>query len=67
MIEIRALIKKIGQNKTVILSTHIMQEVEAICNRILLLNKGELVADKQIETIRNENQNLDQLFQQYTK
>ncbi|MFP4470989.1 MAG: gliding motility-associated ABC transporter ATP-binding subunit GldA [Bacteroidales bacterium] len=43
--EIRNLIKKIGSEKTVILSTHIMQEVEAICDRAIIINKGEIVAD----------------------
>lgn len=43
--EIRALIREIGKRKTVILSTHIMQEVEAVCDRVLLLNDGHLVAD----------------------
>jgi gliding motility-associated transport system ATP-binding protein len=43
--EIRGLIKNIGKEKTVMLSTHIMQEVEAICDRIVIINKGEIVAD----------------------
>lgn len=43
--EIRDLIKKIGKEKTVMLSTHIMQEVEAICDRVVIINKGEIVAD----------------------
>jgi len=45
IIEIRSLISKIGKEKTVILSTHIMQEVEAICDRVIIINKGEIVAD----------------------
>ncbi len=45
LVEIRELIKKIGKSKTVMLSTHIMQEVEAICDRIVILNKGQIVAD----------------------
>jgi ABC-2 type transport system ATP-binding protein len=44
--EIRNLIIKIGKEKTVILSTHIMQEVEAVCDRIIIINKGKIVADK---------------------
>ncbi len=44
--EIRHLITRIGKNKTVMLSTHVMQEVKAICDRILIINKGNLVADK---------------------
>ena len=45
IVEIRNLITEIGHNKTVILSTHIMQEVEAICGRIIIINKGTIVAD----------------------
>lgn len=44
--EIRNLIKTVGKEKTVMLSTHIMQEVEAICDRVMIINKGELVANK---------------------
>ena len=43
--EIRNLIREIGKNKTVLLSTHIMQEIKAICNRVIIINKGEIVAD----------------------
>jgi ABC-2 type transport system ATP-binding protein len=45
LVEIRQLIKSIGKEKTVMLSTHIMQEVEAICDRVVIINKGEIVAD----------------------
>lgn len=45
LVEIRELIKKIGKSKTVMLSTHIMQEVEAICDRVIIINKGQIVAD----------------------
>lgn len=45
LVEIRNLIKKIGKEKTVMLSTHIMQEVEAICDRVVIINRGEIVAD----------------------
>jgi ABC-2 type transport system ATP-binding protein len=45
LIEIRDVIKGIGKEKTVILSTHIMQEVEAVCNRAIIINKGKIVAD----------------------
>ena len=45
LVEIRELIKKIGKEKTVMLSTHIMQEVEAICDSVIIINKGEIVAD----------------------
>ncbi len=50
--EIRQLIRTISANKTVMLSTHIMQEVEAICNRVVVINKGILVADGSIEQLR---------------
>lgn len=45
IVEIRNLISDLGKEKTVILSTHIMQEVEAICNRVIIINKGKLIAD----------------------
>lgn len=48
LVEIRNLIKKIGKQKTVMLSTHIMQEVEQLCDRVIIINKGEIVADKPI-------------------
>ena len=52
LVEIRALIKEIGKEKTVMLSTHIMQEVEAICNRVIIINKGQIVANKNIEDLQ---------------
>jgi len=51
LVEIRALIKEVGKNKTVLLSTHIMQEVEAMCSRVLLIDKGSIIADKQLEEL----------------
>ena len=45
IVEIRDLIKKLGSEKTILLSTHIMQEVEAICNRVVIIDKGKIVAD----------------------
>jgi len=45
LVEIRSLIKNLGKEKTVILSTHIMQEVQAMCDRVIIINKGKLVAD----------------------
>jgi ABC-2 type transport system ATP-binding protein len=52
LIEIRSLIKTIGKEKTVFLSTHIMQEVEAMCDRVIIINKGEVVADKYLKDLR---------------
>jgi len=51
IVEIRDLIKQAGQDKTVLLSTHIMQEVEAICGRIIIINNGEIVADDKTSNI----------------
>lgn len=45
LVEIRNLIREIGKNRTVLFSTHIMQEIEAVCNRVIIINKGEIVAD----------------------
>jgi ABC-2 type transport system ATP-binding protein len=50
--EIRNLIKEIGKNKTVILSSHIMQEVEAMCDRVIIINRGKIVADDKIEKLQ---------------
>lgn len=50
--EIRALIIKLGKEKTVMLSTHIMQEVEAMCDRVIIINKGEIVANDQTQTLQ---------------
>jgi ABC-2 type transport system ATP-binding protein len=49
--EIRSLISRLGEEKTVLLSTHIMQEVEAICDRIIVINNGRIVADDKVENI----------------
>ncbi len=52
IVEIRALIRRIGQNKTVIFSTHIMQEVAAICDRVVIINRGKLVADSDVSSLQ---------------
>ncbi|MES2812583.1 MAG: gliding motility-associated ABC transporter ATP-binding subunit GldA [Bacteroidota bacterium] len=54
LVEIRDLIKNIGKDKTVFLSTHIMQEVEAICDRVIIINQGKIVADNNIENLVQE-------------
>ncbi|MEC7784750.1 MAG: gliding motility-associated ABC transporter ATP-binding subunit GldA [Bacteroidota bacterium] len=51
--EIRALIRRIGKTKTVLLSTHIMQEVEAVCDRVIIINKGKIVADKRLDELKS--------------
>jgi ABC-2 type transport system ATP-binding protein len=53
IVEIRNLIKDIGKEKTVMLSTHIMQEVEAICDRVIIINNGRIVADKPSDELKN--------------
>jgi ABC-2 type transport system ATP-binding protein len=55
--EIRSLIKQLGKEKTVILSTHIMQEVEAICDRVIIINKGKIVADDSAATLKTNTSN----------
>ncbi|MCF8274002.1 MAG: gliding motility-associated ABC transporter ATP-binding subunit GldA [Flavobacteriaceae bacterium] len=56
LVDIRNLIKTIGKTKTVFLSTHIMQEVEAMCDRVIIINKGEIVADKKLQELRNSKE-----------
>ncbi|WP_269226423.1 gliding motility-associated ABC transporter ATP-binding subunit GldA [Flavobacterium eburneipallidum] len=51
LVEIRNVIKNVGKDKTVFLSTHIMQEVEAICDRVIIINNGEIVADKKLDNL----------------
>ncbi len=55
IIEIREVIKKQGQNKTVLFSSHILQEVEAICDRVIIINKGVLVADDKLSNLQKGN------------
>jgi ABC-2 type transport system ATP-binding protein len=57
--EIRKLIRELGREKTVILSTHILPEVEATCDRIFIINKGKIVADGTAETLRKQAQGSD--------
>ncbi|PCJ97416.1 MAG: gliding motility-associated ABC transporter ATP-binding subunit GldA [Flavobacteriaceae bacterium] len=56
LLEIRKLIKEIGKEKTILLSTHIMKEVEAVCDRVIIINKGVLVADKKMNELREANE-----------
>jgi len=63
LIEIRELIKEIGKTKTILLSTHIMQEVEAMCDRVIIINKGKIVADKTLqELLENQEQIIEVEF-----
>ncbi|MCH3923722.1 MAG: ATP-binding cassette domain-containing protein [Bacteroidales bacterium] len=65
LVEIRELVKQLGQEKTVLLSTHIMQEVEAVCKRVIIINNGRLVADDSIEHLA-KGQSLETIFRKIT-
>src|SRR5690606_17349846 len=58
LVEIRELIKEAGKTKTIFLSTHIMREVEALCERVIIINKGSIVADKKLSDLRDERQQI---------
>jgi ABC-2 type transport system ATP-binding protein len=57
IVEIREVIRQQGKNKTVLFSSHILQEVEAICDRVIIINKGEIVADDNLATLQKKNSN----------
>ena len=68
IIEIRNLISELGKSKTVLLSTHIMQEVEAICGRALIINKGVIVADAAVhELVKQYDKSLEEIFHDLTR
>lgn len=58
LLQIRKLIREIGSEKTILLSTHIMKEVEAVCDRVLIINKGVLVADKKLDALRDTQEQI---------
>ena len=63
LVEIRALIKELGKDKTVLFSTHIMQEVEAVCDRVLIIKKGKIMIDKKLSELQeNKQQTIDVTF-----
>ena len=66
LVEIRNLIKQVGQDKTVLLSTHIMQEVDKMCNRVVIINKGKIVDDQQVSNIQKKNIDLEEHFRELT-
>jgi ABC-2 type transport system ATP-binding protein len=68
VITIRSLIKDLAKSKTVILSTHIMQEVEAICEQVIIINQGKIVADDQLAELRKKhgNKSLEDIFIELT-
>jgi ABC-2 type transport system ATP-binding protein len=65
IVEIRNLIKTIGYKKTVMLSTHIMQEVEAICDRVIIIDKGKVVADESISKLQQINEGKEMLIVEF--
>lgn len=66
--EIRRVIRNTGKKKIILLSTHIMQEVEAMCNRAIIINHGKIVADSSLEALKqNRKENLEQIFHQLTQ
>ena len=65
--EIRQLIKKVGQTKIVMLSTHIMQEVEAICSRVIIINSGKIVADDKTENLHSLQKSSNQYLVEFNK
>jgi ABC-2 type transport system ATP-binding protein len=66
--EIRALIRTLGKDKTVILSTHIMQEVEAVCDEVIIIHKGRIVANATIEALKaaHQSNSLEDIFRKLT-
>jgi ABC-2 type transport system ATP-binding protein len=68
ILEIRELIRQLGRNKTVLFSTHILQEVEALCDRIIIINKGTLVADDSLGNLKSRqgNESLENIFRHLT-
>jgi ABC-2 type transport system ATP-binding protein len=62
--EVRETIRRLGETKTILLSTHILQEVEAMCNRVIFINEGRLVFDGTPAELAAEERNLDERFHQ---
>ena len=65
LVDIRELILNIGKTKTVMLSTHIMQEVEAICDRVIIIKEGQIVADEKAQSIQQKNVKLQTVFVEF--
>ena len=66
LLEIRDLIGEVGKTRTVLLSTHIMQEVEAICDKVIIINNGRIVANDTAENIK-QNKSLEEAFHELTQ
>jgi ABC-2 type transport system ATP-binding protein len=67
LVEIRALIKELGKEKTVLFSTHILQEVKAVCDNIIIINKGKIVANSDAKTLQTSNNNHSSLLLELDK
>jgi ABC-2 type transport system ATP-binding protein len=65
IVEIRDVIKNLGKNKTVLFSSHILQEVEAICDRVIIINKGNIVADDLLSNLQKANKNSHAVIVQF--
>lgn len=66
ILEIRELIRTAGKNKTVLFSTHIMQEVEALCDRVIIINKGKVVNDSTLQNLQSQGGSLEEIFRKLT-
>lgn len=66
LVEIREVIRQAGKEKTVLLSSHIMQEVEALCDRVILINQGKIVSDTSLDELRSIGQSLEEIFRSLT-
>jgi len=66
ILEIRDLIRTAGKNKTVLFSTHIMQEVEALCDRVIIINRGKVVSDSSLQDLRKTGDSLEDIFRRLT-
>ena len=66
IVEIRNVIKTVGKDKTVLFSTHIMQEVEAICDRVIIINQGQIVSDGSLTSLKQNNESLEDVFRKLT-
>jgi len=67
IVEIRSLIKELGRDKTVIFSTHIMQEVETLCDKVIIINKGKIVADKTLAELKTNNSNTRAIIIEFSR
>ncbi|MEO6894698.1 MAG: ATP-binding cassette domain-containing protein, partial [Ginsengibacter sp.] len=67
IVEIRQLIKDLGKNKTVLFSSHILQEVESVCDRVIIINKGKIVADDTLINLQSESKGSHLIFVEFGK